>query len=156
MQTSISLLIVGINFQRTVGPRNLFSQRKASSKYPKIKPFENNPLYSKFFSIVLLKASGLLPKVIPSLCIQAAKRYCVSLKSIVLTSLVWPDHFFRLIKFCGVLPLQKKWKEVVLPYKTRCQCLIPHAKQETTHFLKSDSSESLKFKIITNLRDKAG
>ena len=38
-------LIVRIYFWTTIVPRNLFSQKKASLKYPKIKTFENNLLH---------------------------------------------------------------------------------------------------------------
>ena len=42
------IFVAGINFCRKEVTRNLFLKRKASSKYPKIIPFENNLLCSMF------------------------------------------------------------------------------------------------------------
>ena len=63
VQTSILLLIVEIYFQRKDRAKDLFSQKKASSKYPKIKTFRKFPAiwyvayYNKYleeFHIILL------------------------------------------------------------------------------------------------------
>ena len=50
----MQFFIVGICFRREAVTRNLFLKMKLSSKYPKIKPFENYPLYD----IILYRYSG--------------------------------------------------------------------------------------------------